>query len=74
MFNSTCASRDYPKGDILKVTYKNKTIECRINDYGPEAWTGRDIDLSSYAFKQLAPLKQGLLKENISYATSKTKN
>lgn len=64
MFNSTCASRDYKRGTILTVKYKNKEIQCIVNDYieHPE----RDIDLSSYAFKQLAPLSVGLINVEIS--------
>ena len=66
-YTSTCASRDYPKKTILKViNIKNgKSVECRVNDYGPEEWTERNIDLSSYAFKQLAPLTDGLLEVEI---------
>lgn len=63
--NSTCASRDYPKGTILEVSSREIVITCRVNDYGPEECPkdkpdcelkDRIIDLSSYAFKQLAPL------------------
>jgi len=62
----TCASRDYPKGSYLKVTAENgKTVTCRVNDYGPEAWTERQIDLSSHAFLSLAPLSKGLLTVTI---------
>ena len=66
-YNSTCASRDYPRETILKVTnLKNgKSVECRVNDYGPEEWTERDIDLSSYAFKQIGLLRDGLLDVKI---------
>jgi rare lipoprotein A (peptidoglycan hydrolase) len=65
MFNSTCASRDYERGTILTVRYKDKEIKCRVNDYGPADLT-RDIDLSSYAFSQLEPLKLGLINVEIS--------
>lgn len=64
MFNSTCASRDYEKGTILTVRHKDKEVKCRVNDYGPADLT-RDIDLSSYAFSQLAPLKLGLINVEI---------
>ena len=64
-YNSTCASRDYPKKTILKVTnLKNgKSVECRVNDWieHPE----RDIDLSSFAFKQIGLLRDGLLDVKI---------
>ena len=57
----TCASRGYPRGTILRVIYQDKFTTCRVNDFGPEEWTGRDIDLSSLAFKDLAPLLEGIL-------------
>jgi len=65
MFNATCASRDYPRGTILRVSYKDEYIDCRVNDYGPELSTGRIIDLSSYSFGQIAPLKLGIIKVKI---------
>lgn len=60
--NATAASRDYPRGSRLKVTNVSTgaSVIVRVNDYGPEAWTGRAIDLSSYAFSQIAPLGMGL--------------
>ena len=64
-YTSTCASRDYPKKTILKViNIKNgKSVECRVNDWieHPE----RDIDLSSFAFKQIGLLRDGLLDVKI---------
>lgn len=64
-FNATCASRDFERGSILKVIYKDKSVECRVNDFGPEEWTGKDIDLSTFAFRQLAPLHFGVLEVDI---------
>lgn len=61
----TCASREYPRGTILRVIYQDRFTTCRINDYGPEEWTGRDIDLSSLAFRDLAPLSVGLIPVTI---------
>lgn len=63
--NITCASRDYPRGSILEVKHLDKVIHCRVNDYGPEEKTGKIIDLSSYAFSQLAPLKTGIIDVEI---------
>lgn len=63
MFHSTCASRDYERGTILTVRYKDKEVKCRVNDYIENM--ERDIDLSSYAFSQLAPLKLGLINVEI---------
>jgi len=61
----TCASRDYPRGTILQVIYQDKFTTCRVNDFGPEEWTGRDIDLSSLAFKDLSPLLMGVIEVKI---------
>lgn len=63
----TCASRDYPRYSTLKVINldNGKSVECFVNDFGPEEWTGRIIDLSSYAFSQLAPLDKGLINIKI---------
>jgi len=56
----TCASRDYPKGTMLEVTYGDKSVVCRVNDWIEHP--DRIIDLSSMAFKELAPLSVGLLE------------
>jgi len=61
MFNSTCASRDYPRETMLHVATVYDSVICRVNDYGPKEETGRIIDLSSYAFKKLSLLSVGLL-------------
>lgn len=63
----TCASRDLPRYSTAIVTNldNGKKVECFVNDYGPEAWTGRDIDLSSYAFSQIANLSLGLANVKI---------
>ena len=61
----TAASRDYPKGTYLQVWTDNKIVVVRINDYGPEEWTGRKIDLSSYAFSKLASLSRGVIRVRI---------
>jgi rare lipoprotein A (peptidoglycan hydrolase) len=65
--HSTCASRDAKRYSTIKVINleNGKSIECYVNDYGPEEWTGRILDLSSYAFQQLAPLSKGLIKIKI---------
>lgn len=67
--NCLCAaSRDYPKNTRLKITNitedsKNfdKSIIVKINDYGPEEWTGRIIDLDKKAYQQLGNLKGGIM-------------
>jgi len=61
----TVSSRVYPKGTWLQVWNDETIIVVRVNDYGPEEWTGKDIDLSSYAFKQLSPLHWGVIAVRI---------
>ncbi|MFW0837737.1 MAG: septal ring lytic transglycosylase RlpA family protein [Candidatus Komeilibacteria bacterium] len=66
--NCNCAAvRDYPKGTKLRVTnlYNGKSVIVRVNDYGPEAWTGRIIDLDKIAFAQIASLRMGLTNVKI---------
>ena len=58
--HDTCALRIYERYKTYKVCTEDKCITCYHNDYGP-AREDRVIDLSSHAFKQLAPLKQGLV-------------
>ncbi|HPQ42911.1 MAG TPA: septal ring lytic transglycosylase RlpA family protein [Syntrophales bacterium] len=63
----TAASRDLPRYSMARVTNieNGKSVEVYINDYGPEEWTGRDIDLSSYAFSRIADLSLGLANVKI---------
>jgi rare lipoprotein A len=63
----TAASRDFPRGTTLEITNTDngKTVEVLVNDYGPTLETGREIDLSSYAFSQLAPLGKGVINVEV---------
>lgn len=65
--HATCASRRYKRGSMVNVVNieNGKSIICRVNDYGPEAWTNREIDLSSHAFSQIAPLSKGVVKVEV---------
>lgn len=60
----TAASRNWPRGMNLKITnLKNqKSVFVLVNDYGPQVWTGRQIDLSSYAFRQIENPKLGMAR------------
>lgn len=62
----TAAHKTYPFGTILKVTNptNNKSVVVRVNDRGPYV-KGRCIDLSEYAFAQIADKRQGKL--NVKY-------
>jgi rare lipoprotein A len=57
----TCASTTFPRGTYLRVTSKrnSRTVICRVNDYGPEAWTKRAIDLSRGSFREIENLSAG---------------
>jgi len=68
---ATCASRDYPKGTTLTIINikNNKQVTCKVNDYIEHV--GRNVDLSSYAFKKIADLKEGVIPIKIMERLSK---
>ena len=70
----TCASRTYPRGSFIEVTNlrNNKVVVCRVNDYGPEAWTNRIIDLSRGSFRQVDSLGTGIIQVRIRPVASPT--
>ena len=63
----TAASRRFARYSYVKVTNQDngKSVVVFINDHGPTKETGREIDLSSHAFSQLAPLSIGLINVKI---------
>ncbi|MEW6610987.1 MAG: septal ring lytic transglycosylase RlpA family protein [Patescibacteria group bacterium] len=63
-----CAAfRFLPKKTILKVTNisgsarTGKSVKVRINDYGPEEWTERIIDLDYVAYKKIGLTRGGVM-------------
>lgn len=54
------AHKSLPFGTKVRVTHGEKSVVVRINDRGPYI-KGRVIDLTPSAFKQLAPLKRGVI-------------
>ncbi len=70
----TCASRTYPRGSYLLVKnlYNGHTVVCRVNDYGPEVWTGRIIDLSRGSFSQVDSLGRGTIPVELRVASGPT--
>lgn len=62
----TTASRDFPRGTMIEVTnLKNgKSVDVLVNDYGPDESIrpDRELDLSSFAFEQIADLQEGLVE------------
>lgn len=61
----TCASRTLPRYSTAIVTNleNGKSVECFVNDYIEHP--DREIDLSSYAFSQIADLSRGLVNVKI---------
>lgn len=59
----TAAHRSLPFGTRLLVrnVQNGKTVQIRVNDRGPAAWTGRKLDLSIGAFKRLAHPDRGVI-------------
>jgi hypothetical protein len=66
------ASRDYPRGTELLVTNlaSGREVVVTVTDYGPEeaAHPGRIIDLTSYAFAQIADIGEGLIEVSVQEA------
>lgn len=66
--NCNCAAfRFTPKKTILKVTNisrskrQGKTVKVRVNDYGPEVWTERLIDLDYAAYRAIGLPRGGIM-------------
>jgi rare lipoprotein A len=57
----TCAHRTARFGTRLTVTYRGRSIECRVNDRGPFV-RGRIIDISTSAARALGIIDVGLVK------------
>ncbi|GEM_PF-3347337 len=79
VFGCLCAaSRHFPRGSRLRVTAvdpikgKAKSVVVRVNDYGPEAWTERVIDLDSYAFKKIGSIGRGVMPVIVELVDPKT--
>ena len=57
----TCAHRSHPFGTMLKVSYRNRSIECRVNDRGPFV-RGRIIDVSTSVARALGIIEAGVVE------------
>jgi rare lipoprotein A len=62
----TCAHRELPFGTRVRVTnvLNSKTVIVRVNDRGPFV-KGRIIDLSFAAAREIAMIKDGIVKVKI---------
>ncbi len=56
----TCAHRTRPIGSMVTVSYRGRTVRCRVNDRGPFV-KGRVIDLSVTAARALDMLDAGVV-------------
>lgn len=64
-YELTAAHKSLPFGTKVKVVNKTngKSVVVRINDRGPFV-KGRTIDLSKKAFRSIASIKKGVLKDS----------
>ncbi|HXX57637.1 MAG TPA: septal ring lytic transglycosylase RlpA family protein [Thermodesulfovibrionales bacterium] len=64
----TCAHRELPFGAMIRVTNVSgdKSVECTVNDRGPFA-SGKDIDLSYAAAKEIGLVGSGTARVTIEY-------
>lgn len=56
----TAAHRTLPFGTRLNVCRHGRCVTVRVNDRGPAEWTGRDLDLSRGAARELGMLHVGV--------------
>jgi len=56
----TCAHRTRPFGSMISVSYRSRTIRCRVNDRGPFI-KGRVIDVSTSAARALGMIDAGVV-------------
>jgi rare lipoprotein A len=56
----TCAHKTRPMGSMVTVSYKGRSIRCRINDRGPFI-KGRVIDVSTSAARALGMVEAGVV-------------
>jgi rare lipoprotein A len=60
----TCAHRTRRMGSMVTVTYRGKTVRCRVNDRGPFV-KGRVIDLSVTAARALDMVDAGVVMVSV---------
>ena len=57
----TAAHRTLPFGTKLMVTFGKRAVFVRVNDRGPASHTGRALDLSLGAARQLGMIQAGVV-------------
>jgi rare lipoprotein A len=68
MYDLTCAHKEFPFGSVLEVTNtaNGRSVKCTVNDRGPFV-TGRDLDLSYAAAKEIGLIGPGQARVKIVY-------
>lgn len=68
MYKFTCAHREFPFGSIVRVINisNGRSVKCIVNDRGPFV-SGRDIDLSFAAAREIGLTGPGTLPVRIEY-------
>ena len=61
----SAAHRTLPFGTKLEVTFRGHSIIVVINDRGPASYTGRSLDLSYGAARELGIIPYGVANVNI---------
>ncbi len=63
----TAAHRTLPFNTTARVVNleNGRAVVVRITDRGPQAWTGRDIDLSEAAARELGMIRSGVARVRI---------
>jgi rare lipoprotein A len=56
----TCAHRTRAMGSMVTVSYRGRSIRCRVNDRGPFV-KGRVIDVSTKAARALGMIEAGVV-------------
>jgi rare lipoprotein A len=62
----TCAHKTRPMGSMVSVSYRGRTIRCRVNDRGPFI-KGRVIDVSATAARALGMVDAGVVAVSLVY-------
>ena len=60
----TCAHRTRPMGTMITVSYRGRSIRCRVNDRGPFV-KGRVIDVSVSAARALGMMDAGVVRVSL---------
>src|SRR5215475_5212414 len=60
----TCAHRTRPMGTMITVSYRGRSVRCRVNDRGPFV-RGRVIDVSVSAARALGMMDAGVVRVSL---------